>query len=116
MAAFPSSLSGFDINVRRAPFYVTRVKSMDSGKEQRSSRQSSPRFRYTLSFNGGKTTELSTLLNFFDSLKGKWDIFQYTDPYDAVTRNCRLDMDEWQLEQLWSGTWGNLDITFVSVL
>jgi len=86
------SLPGLTWPMRRSPIFNTTKQVNRSGKEVRIANWSTPRYQWLLDFNfirqgvggpvGATWTEFSQLEGFFESLKGGWDSFLYTDPDD----------------------------------
>lgn len=87
-AVFPD-LPGVDIKVRKTPTWDTRVQRAVSGKELRTAYYSYPVYKIGLSYNflrAGAEAELHSIVGFFNSRKGSFDSFLFTDPLDnAVT-------------------------------
>lgn len=81
---FPMAVPGLDIKVSRAPIWSTEVLTTQSGKEQRASWWSTPRYRYAANFNflrqGLIGDEAAALLGFFYRHKGQFDSFWLPDP------------------------------------
>ena len=89
---FPA-LKGFDIDVDRAQVFSTMIQTAPSGKEQRASWWTAPRYKWQVQVNfarqAGFSTntpndELGTLHAFFMQHRGSWDSFLYADPYDST--------------------------------
>ena len=92
MSVFPS-LPGLDIAVKRSEIYATTVQTAASGKELRGAWWSLPRYNYELTFNflrrlgfSAQTAvdEMLTLIEFFESVEGRWGSFQFTDPVESA--------------------------------
>ena len=85
---FPLTLAGLDIKVKRAPVFKTKIQEAQSGKELRANFWSSPRYRYTVSFNflrqGKNSDELASLMGFIARHRGRFDSFLLADPADAA--------------------------------
>lgn len=85
-SVFPT-LTGLAMEVTRSPLWNTMKQETPSGREYRGIFQIYPRYRYTLIFNYLRDTTLApdyrTLLGFFNSMKGGWDTFLFTDPDDS---------------------------------
>ncbi len=86
---FPT-LPGMGIAVKRTPVFSTQVAVAASGKELRASYQSTPRWKYEIPLNFVRVSgfssltpsnEMAAILGLFNSVKGMWDSFLYTDPY-----------------------------------
>ena len=110
---FPT-LPGLDISVKRTDVYSTMVQAGGTGKEQRASVQATPRYRFELTFNffrqtnfSAQTTfdELASLVTFFETQKGRWDAFNFTDPVDGTVRTCRFDQDELDIQRIVQLCW-----------
>lgn len=123
---FPLTLKGLDIKIVRTPVYKTRVQEAVSGKELRASWWSTPRYKYTLTFNflrqGLNSDEADTLRGFFARHLGSWDSFLLNDPYDDVQRRVRFDGDELEMSRLLADTislggqtWEALSVKLISV-
>ncbi len=121
---FPT-LPGLDIAVKRSEAYSTAVQVGSSGKEQRASFQATPRFSFELTFNffrqtafSAQTTfdELASLQTFFETQKGRWDTFSFTDPVDSTVRTCRFDQDTLSIERIVALAWkGAAAVRLISV-
>src|SRR4051794_32226937 len=108
------------MEVVRTPVYATRVLTSKSGKEQRARFQSTPRYRFEVSIaflreSSTLGNEMQALLDFFDAVKGKWDTFSFTDPYDGTSRTCRLDQDEINIGRIVNGVWQLPSLKIISV-
>jgi len=110
---FPT-LPGLDISVKRSEIYSTLVQPGATGKEQRASFQSTPRFQFDLTFNFFRQTgfsantvsdELAALQTFFETQKGQWDTFSFTDPVDSTVRTCRFAQDQLDIERIVALAW-----------
>lgn len=112
---FPT-LPGLNIAIKRTEIYSTLVQPGATGKEQRASFQATPRFQFDLTFNffrqaafSAQTVfdELSSLQTFFETQKGQWDTFNFTDPVDSTVRTCRFAQDTMDIERIvylcWKG-------------
>lgn len=122
-STFPS-LPGLGINVSRTPVYATNILTSASGKEQRASYWSTPRYRYTLALNfvrqanyspNTASDEMATLIAFIDSVKGAWDTFYFTDPYDSSTKTVRFEMDEFEFERIVNKCWDGKTLKMITV-
>lgn len=105
---FPLNLPGMDISVKRTQVWKTAIQEAVSGAEQRATFWSAPRFKYQIKFNFLRQSkngdETATLMQFFDTHRGRFESFLIVDPYDGVTRRVRFDMDEGELEKLFDQT------------
>jgi hypothetical protein len=89
---FPSTLKGLDIEVTRSSQFSTLIQTGASGKEQRASFWTTPRWTYEWTLNfvrqagfSAKTIsdELLQLANFFNAMRGAWDSFLFIDPVNG---------------------------------
>lgn len=121
--SFPT-LKGFDIEVQRTTTYSTLIQSGASGKELRASFTSTPRYAYELKLNfvrqsgfSAKTLvdELNQLHSFFDTMKGAWDSFNFTDPVDGTVRACRFVDDTLTFKRMMALAWDGGTINLISV-
>jgi hypothetical protein len=109
----------------RAPFRRVDTFETPSGVEQRSVRQSEPRYRYSLRYIVRDAvaapapwqaySERAALQKLFDDHVGSWDSFLYPDPVDGVQRRVRFDEDELPMRQMAPGVY-EVDIDLVSVI
>jgi len=82
------SLPGLTWPAKRSAIFNTTKQVNKSGKEVRIANWSTPRYQWVLDFNflrqsaSPAFTEFSQLEGFFETLKGGWDSFLYTDPDD----------------------------------
>lgn len=95
-AVFPD-LPGLDIKTRKTPIWSTQIQTAVSGKELRASLFSYPLYKFGVSFEvlrSGALGELETVVGFFNSRKGRFDSFLFTDPEDnSVTGQAFGDCD-----------------------
>ena len=110
-AVYPT-LPGLAWSSRRTPLWRTTVQTTPSGREWRTSPMSSPRYRYTLTYEFLRSTaaypHLQTLLGFFNSRRGGYDSFLFSDPDDrTVTAQAFGTGDgvstQWQLVRTLGG-------------
>lgn len=83
VATFPNNLAGLKFDSKKTPIWKTGIQESASGKEQRATRWSYPRWRFSLSFEflrDNVGSEYQTLVAFFNSRKGRYDYFYYVDP------------------------------------
>lgn len=123
-SVFPT-LPGVDISVNRRTSYATTVQSSSSGKEQRASWQSTPRYTYQVRFNFLRSdvaapspyaanNEMSVVQKFIDDHKGQWDSFLFVDPISGGQVRVRFTSDELTITQMVNGVWA-AEIEMVSV-
>lgn len=100
---FPT-FPGLDVSVKRTPMFDTVVQQARSGKELRAAWRANPRYAYKLKINvlrqASALHEIQTLVNFFETHRGRWDSFLYADPYDSVQRRVRFDQDKLEAERV----------------
>lgn len=79
-------LPGLSYGVSRTPMWKTDVKATPSGREFRGSQMTSPLYRYALVYEFLRDTaayqELRLLWGFFNSMRGSYDSFLFSDPDD----------------------------------
>lgn len=84
-AVFPT-LSGLEWPVTRTPVFDTVVQTSVSGKETRLAFQTTPRWKWEVSFSilraDSVNVEFQNLVGFFNSRQGMFDSFLYTDAND----------------------------------
>jgi hypothetical protein len=94
---FPSGLKGLDIEVDRTSQFSTLIQTGASGKEQRATFWTSPRWTYEWTLNfvrqagfSAKTLsdELLQLASFFNTMRGAWDSFYFIDPVNGTPSAC----------------------------
>jgi hypothetical protein len=102
MADFPEIRTGV---VTQLPFvgeqnFANSVADMPSGLRYSYYYDASPRRRWELTFPALTTTELATLLAFYESVGGAWDAFTFTDPdVGTAYTKCRFSGDSFSYEQ-----------------
>lgn len=105
---FPT-IKGMDMALHREPFYVTHTGASAGRQEYRTTYDSLPRYRYSLSMNflreNLNSNEAATLWDFFEARKGPLERFLFNDPFDTPTlRWVRFDMESLPLEIIAAGT------------
>lgn len=124
---FPT-LPGLDPSVDRTVEYDTTIHKTVSGKEQRTSWQSTPRYRYRLTFNvlreavtvsavgtpWNGLSEVAALVSVFNTHLGNWDSFSYTDPLTSSTVTVRFDPASVVWKRIVPGVW-SCEFTLYSV-
>lgn len=107
-------LPGIKRSILRRTVFSTTVQRSVSLKEQRIAWANLPIYEFELSYDllrqgtlrGHVYSELSTLLNFFETQLGRYDTFNFTDDYDpsnVVVRQCRFDADQLDPQRLEQG-------------
>lgn len=98
VAAVYPTINGGVITQRpfgRSDNWRTGKNKLDSGPQYAWTYLSAPLYRWVLSYPVISMSEFVTLLNFFTSMRGRWQEFTFTDPQDAsVHIHCRLDVDQ----------------------
>lgn len=95
-AVFPD-LPGIDIKVKKSPTWSTRIQKAVSGKELRADLYSYPLYKIALSYNvlrAGAEAELQNIIGFFNSRKGSFDSFLFTDPLDSTMTNQQIGIGD----------------------
>jgi uncharacterized protein (TIGR02217 family) len=82
---FPTGQLGVQLVSNRTPIFKTSVQDAQSGKQTRIARMAAPLFKFELAYEVLRddlaTSDLKTIVGFFNALKGRYDTFLYTDPY-----------------------------------
>jgi hypothetical protein len=120
---FPT-LPGLEINVKKKALWDTKVQTSRAGKELRSAWRSRPRYEYTLTFwlrQGNAVryvgkTELRTLVDFYNRMKGAFDVFYFADPDDGTVRVCRFKDDGLEVERFTGFHWKTSGIHLIEVI
>ena len=116
---FPS-LPGLDPKVVRTPIWSTQVQIYPASKEFRTARWSECRYRYELTFNFLRqytdTDEAKTLTDFIAKHRGRFESFQYCDPYSGSAVRVRFDSDAQDLERIFSQIWQTASLSMITVL
>jgi uncharacterized protein (TIGR02217 family) len=76
-------LAGLKFDSKKTPIWKTGIQESASGIEQRATRWSYPRWKFSLTFEflrDDSNAEFQTLVSFFNSMKGMYDYFYYSDP------------------------------------
>lgn len=86
-AIFPT-LAGIGYPIPRVPIWDNVIQTATSGKETRLAYQSYPRYEWTIDVNvlrqAGASSELATLLGFFNTHTANFDTWLYKDPDDYI--------------------------------
>ena len=116
---FPT-LPGLDISVERTQEFRTTTHETVSGREQRTTWWSTPRYSYHLKLNvirdnqdaSGNTTavaasgsEAGSVLKFLSDHYGSFDSFNFTDPYDGSTQRVRFKEDSLTVRRIAADHW-----------
>lgn len=84
------SLPGVSISVTKTPMWSTKVHTSASGREQRGSYYSSPRYKISLKYEilrSGALAEFQNLIGFFNARRGSFESFLWQDPEDFKAVN-----------------------------
>jgi hypothetical protein len=119
VAAFPT-LAGVKVDVKRIKCFANKVITSKSGKQQAASFQATSFYRYDLSIaflreTGAAGNEMASMLSFLDTVQGRWDTFTFTDPYDGLSKTCRLEDDEIPFGRIVNGVWEIPSLRFKEV-
>lgn len=105
MSTFPSIITGV---VTQLPWgvmqsaNVARVE-MESGLAYAYYHDATPLLSWELNFSVLAASELSTLRTFWESMKGAWDTFSFTDPDTSTVYTCRFEGNEFAVSYLGVG-------------
>lgn len=79
-------LPGLNWSVVKTPIWKTKIQTAVSDRELRASYFTYPRWKFSLSFEvlraAAAYSELQNLMAFFIKVRGSFDDFYYTDPFD----------------------------------
>ncbi len=111
-----NSLTKFVVpeSVSKTPLYRSVVQSADSSAEYRAQR-GTLRHLYGLELNALDATARDTLYNFFVARGGRWDSFQYEDPWTGSLVQVRFDQDELEFTPLLGSHW-HVSISMIQVV
>lgn len=107
-SAFPS-FPGLGLAVERSESFNTGGTMSPSRKRNVLAWQNTQLRSWKISLDVlrqyGSFAEVASILTHFRACKGKWDSFNFTDPYDSSTVLCAYDTDTLTMTQLASGSW-----------
>lgn len=86
-AVFPT-LIGLEWNIERTPIWNNLLLESASGKDATLALWSFPKYQYKLSYaflNDATTTDLKTIIGFFNSRLARYDSWLYQDPGDQTS-------------------------------
>lgn len=109
----------YALRCTRTVFYTNTVQTAAAGRELRTSRQSTPRYRYTFEAQGlvkAPTDQVAALLSHFEAHRGRWDSFLMTDPVDGVQRRVRFDQDDLPIVRIAPNVWAVEPFELVTVV
>jgi hypothetical protein len=123
-SVFPD-LPGIDIAVEREAIYKTTIHETASGKEDRASWQSTPRYRYKLTYNLVRDnvaapapyaaySEAGVVFQFLSSSAGAWDSFVFPDPYSGTNTQVRFVEDSVTVTKIADHFW-SVSFSLISV-
>lgn len=78
------TLPGIGWGVVRTPVFSNAVKTTDSGREFARQAYSTPRYRYSLTYEFLRQADYETLKGFFAQMRGNLDTFLFEDPADKT--------------------------------
>ena len=116
---FPT-FPGRSIAIKRRAIFSTKVQASNSGRELRVSWQSRPKYEYQVTFNvlitgrDGKT-QPQALNDFYVRMRGAWDTFKFSDPFDGQLRTCRFLDDGLEMERISLFHWKTSGIKIIEV-
>lgn len=121
---FPTLPEG--LRVTRSVEYVTSIQRAVSGKELRIRRQTTPRRRFVLHFEGLRvdgSAQVATLLDFIHLHAGSYDSFLFNDPLVpagptgfSATPRVRFVSDAIELERVVNLVWAVGEVELLEVL
>ncbi len=105
MSTFPSIVTGV---VTQIPWAVMQTASvsrvaMDPGFVYAYYYDANPVASWELNFSVLTASELSTLRAFWESMKGAWDTFSFTDPDTSTAYTCRFEGNDFTVSYLGAG-------------
>lgn len=97
------------------PEFKTLVTDFESGKEQRRQKWSTDRKRFHLVYNAIPASTASSILTEFESNKGAYSTFTWTNPADTTQYTVRFVEDSLQLQYV-TTTVVRLEFDFIEVV
>lgn len=76
--------------------YKTLISEFESGVEQRRAKRDDPRRKWKLVYRNRPTADKNTAKSRFDSQKGQYSSFTWTNPNDSTEYTVRFNMDEFK--------------------
>lgn len=73
--------------------YDTIISQFENGVEQRRPRRTNTIREWTLQYRNRPASEVATIQTMFDSVKGAYNSFTWTNPLDSVDYNVRFKED-----------------------
>jgi hypothetical protein len=123
MAAFPISIPGLAIDVRRISRLPVEVQTSVNGSELRLCRRGSTIYDFELKFNflrqdslQSTYDELAELLDFFLARQGKYGWFTILDPVDSVYKIVRFADDYLTVDQILYKVWTGGTVKLVGIV
>lgn len=87
MSNYFPDLPGLSWNRKKTPIWSTKIQTTVSGKELRASYYSYPKWQFALSYEvlrDSGQAEIQSLIGLFNTCKGSFDYFLYSDPDDHI--------------------------------
>ena len=103
MATYPTLSTGARCSLPYAyrREYLNTVCDVASGKRYAYNHRATPLMKWTLQYPQLSDADVTTLRTFFDSVKGSWDVFDFTDPETNTNyAQCRLGSDRFEVQRV----------------
>lgn len=97
------------------PSYKTAISDFDSGKEQRRQKWTSPRHRFHLVYNAITKTQADLMVAEFDTNKGAYTSFSWTNPADTNSYTVRFVEDS-LMQEFITSTVCRLEFDLIEVI
>nr|DAR57085.1 MAG TPA: TIGR02217 family protein [Caudoviricetes sp.] len=97
------------------PQFKTEISSFESGKEQRRQKWSTDRKRFHLVYNHIAAATAAAILAEFESCKGAFSTFSWTNPADSTSYTVRFVEDSLQLQYVTTNV-VKLEFDFIEVI
>lgn len=94
--------------------FNTLVSEFENGTEQRRPRWSSDLRKFRLVYKNRPSSDFSTIKSLFETKKGRYTAFTWTNPNDSVEYTVRFDSDEITFENVTYGIY-NFEFTLKEV-
>ena len=105
--------SDFPIRVDKA--YDTLVSDFENGAEQRRSRRSKIKRKFTLEYSNRTQAEKDAVEDFFDAKLGRLTAFTFTNPNDSTDYTVRFNMDNFEASRVGPGLY-NFTVELIEVI
>ncbi len=104
-----------DYGMKRVTTFRTLILDLGDGHEQRVSKSSVARHKFSLTFNNRLTSEMKAgLYDFYIARKGNFEAFQIVDPLTSTVRVVRFEEGELS-EEMFSRLLENSEIAVIEV-